>query len=73
MHFDVGLITYYCYFSSNLNKEEALEKLVQHDGDGDGQVTISEYLKKVYGYSIEEIYEFEKDKNPEARELAMVS
>ena len=44
----------------------------KHDVDHDNKVTISEYLQKVYGYSMEEIYDFHKDKNPDVQEMAKV-
>lgn len=47
--------------------------MARHDLDHNEHVTITEYLQEVYDYSIEEIYDMEKDKNPEVRDLAKVS
>lgn len=44
---------------------EALEKLKEVDSNNDGHVTWSEYVKKVYGYTVEELGVFAEDTSNE--------
>lgn len=47
------------------DEKEALEKLKEVDANSDGQMSWGEYLKKVYGYTVEELDVFKKDLSPD--------
>ena len=38
-----------------LDKEEAMEKLEDEDGNADGKLTFEELLDKQYGYTMEDV------------------
>lgn len=47
------------------DEKEAAEKLKEVDADGDSQLSWAEYLKKVYGYTLEDVENFKKDLSPD--------
>lgn len=49
----------------NQDQKESMEKMKEDDANSDGQVSWAEYLKKVFGYSLEDITTFRKDTSPE--------
>ncbi|XP_048255832.1 reticulocalbin-2-like isoform X3 [Haliotis rufescens] len=48
-------ITWILQSLKSLDEEEALKKLAEEDGDGDGKLAFGEYLKQQYDYSQEEL------------------
>lgn len=56
----------------NQDQKESLEKMKEVDANLDGQVSWAEYLKKVYGYSLEDITTFKKDTSPEMQTFLRV-
>ena len=56
-----------------LNREEAISKMQTQDLNNDTEVTWTEYLSSVYGYEPHELYDMEKDKNPQVQVFIRVS
>lgn len=54
------------------DEKEALEKLKEVDVNSDGQMSWPEYLKKVYGYNVDELNVFKKDLSPEMQSFLRV-
>lgn len=68
-----NLLLYFIVFLNRKQDEkEALEKLKEVDINSDGQMSWPEYLKKVYGYTVDELNVFKKDLSPEMQSFLRV-
>ena len=55
------------YSDRHLDQEEAADKMIEVDGDGDGHVTWNEYLHKTYSYTPEDVVKMAADKSDEVQ------
>jgi len=56
----------------SIDREEAIEQMVAHDLDHDGNLTWSEYTDRVYGYQPDEIIKLAYDTNPQVLALSQM-
>lgn len=64
---------YVIFIHRKQEESYAASKLVDVDANGDQMVSWSEYLNRIYGYTVEEMALFENDSRPEMKTFTAVS